>query len=64
MKRYDLVVIGGGAGGLTVAAGAASFGVKVALIEREEQPGGDCLHYGCIPSKALIAAAKEVHRNK
>jgi pyruvate/2-oxoglutarate dehydrogenase complex dihydrolipoamide dehydrogenase (E3) component len=61
MNRYDLIVLGGGAGGLTVAAGAASMGAKVALIEKEEQPGGDCLHYGCVPSKAFIAAAKEVH---
>lgn len=62
MKRYDLIVLGGGAGGLTVAAGAASMGAKVALIEKEQQPGGDCLHYGCVPSKALIHAAKKVHQ--
>jgi pyruvate/2-oxoglutarate dehydrogenase complex dihydrolipoamide dehydrogenase (E3) component len=61
VKRYDLIVLGGGAGGLTVAAGAASMGAKVALIEKQEQPGGDCLHYGCVPSKALITAAKNVH---
>ncbi|WP_214483335.1 FAD-dependent oxidoreductase [Bacillus sp. SM2101] len=64
MKKYDLVVIGGGAGGLTVAAGASSLGAKVALIEKEEQPGGDCLHYGCVPSKALIESAKIVHHAK
>lgn len=57
---YQLVVIGGGSGGLTVAAGAASFGAKVALVERKNELGGDCLHYGCMPSKALIQAAKEV----
>ncbi|MBX0357272.1 NAD(P)/FAD-dependent oxidoreductase [Halobacillus sp. Nhm2S1] len=57
---YQIVVIGGGSGGLTVAAGAASFGAKVALIERKKELGGDCLHYGCMPSKALIQAAKEV----
>lgn len=57
---YQLVVIGGGSGGLTVAAGAASFGAKVALVERKKELGGDCLHYGCMPSKALIQAAKEV----
>ncbi|RSK27569.1 FAD-dependent oxidoreductase [Bacillus sp. HMF5848] len=61
MKKYDLIVIGGGAGGLTAAAGAASLGAKVALIEKEEQPGGDCLHYGCVPSKALIETARIVH---
>ncbi|WP_219837211.1 NAD(P)/FAD-dependent oxidoreductase [Paenibacillus sp. R14(2021)] len=64
MKSYDLIVIGGGSGGLTVAAGAVGFGVKVALIEKEPEPGGDCLHTGCVPSKALIAAAKELHTAK
>jgi pyruvate/2-oxoglutarate dehydrogenase complex dihydrolipoamide dehydrogenase (E3) component len=62
MERYDLIVIGGGAGGLTVASGAASLGAKVALIDKNDQLGGDCLHYGCVPSKAFIAAAKEVHQ--
>ncbi|MYL72105.1 NAD(P)-binding protein [Halobacillus litoralis] len=57
---YQIVVIGGGSGGLTVAAGAASFGAKVALIERKNELGGDCLHYGCMPSKALIQASKEI----
>ncbi|MCA1031498.1 FAD-dependent oxidoreductase [Bacillus timonensis] len=61
MKKYDLVVIGGGAGGLTVAAGAASLGARVALIEKEEHPGGDCLHFGCIPSKALIETANKIY---
>lgn len=61
MKKYDLIVLGGGAGGLTVAAGAASMGAKVALVEKNEKLGGDCLHFGCVPSKALIDAAKEVH---
>jgi pyruvate/2-oxoglutarate dehydrogenase complex dihydrolipoamide dehydrogenase (E3) component len=61
LKRYDLIVIGGGAGGLTVAAGAASLGAKVALIEKEEQLGGDCLHFGCVPSKAFIEAASQVY---
>ncbi|WP_349407416.1 dihydrolipoyl dehydrogenase family protein [Pseudalkalibacillus sp. SCS-8] len=61
MRPYDLIVIGGGAGGLTVAAGAASLGAQVALIEKNELLGGDCLHYGCVPSKALIKSAKEVY---
>jgi len=61
MKSYDIIVIGGGSGGLTVASGAAQFGAKVALIEKRNRLGGDCLHVGCVPSKALIAAAKEVH---
>ncbi|MFZ1815600.1 MAG: FAD-dependent oxidoreductase [Rhizobiaceae bacterium] len=53
----DICVIGAGSGGLTVAAAAAAFGVPVVLIEKGEM-GGDCLNYGCVPSKALIAAAK------
>ncbi|MEA3319690.1 MAG: mercuric reductase [Bacillota bacterium] len=64
MKKYDLIVIGGGAGGLTVAAGAASLGGKVALIEKEEQPGGDCLHFGCVPSKALIEIANRIKNSR
>ncbi|SDJ11442.1 dihydrolipoyl dehydrogenase family protein [Salimicrobium halophilum] len=58
---YDIIVIGGGAGGLTVAAGAASLGAKTAIIEKRESLGGDCLHYGCVPSKALIEAANEIY---
>lgn len=56
----DLCVIGAGSGGLSVAAGAAQFGVDVVLIERGEM-GGDCLNYGCVPSKSLIAAGKRAH---
>lgn len=55
--RPDICVIGAGSGGLTVAAAAASFGVDVVLIERGRM-GGDCLNDGCVPSKAMIAAAK------
>ena len=55
--KPDLCVIGGGAGGLSVAAAAAAFGVPVVLIERDKM-GGDCLNTGCVPSKALLAAAK------
>jgi len=54
---YDLCVIGGGAAGLTAAAGAATLGAKVALIEKKAL-GGDCLYSGCIPSKTLIHLAK------
>lgn len=56
MIKFDLIVIGAGAGGLSVAAGAAQMGARVALIEAGEM-GGDCLNSGCVPSKALIAAA-------
>jgi pyruvate/2-oxoglutarate dehydrogenase complex dihydrolipoamide dehydrogenase (E3) component len=53
----DLCVIGAGSGGLSVAAAATQLGAKVVLIEKAEM-GGDCLNVGCVPSKALIAAAK------
>jgi len=53
----DICVIGGGSGGLSVAAAAAAFGVPVVLIEKHKM-GGDCLNTGCVPSKALLAAAK------
>jgi pyruvate/2-oxoglutarate dehydrogenase complex dihydrolipoamide dehydrogenase (E3) component len=55
--KPDICVIGGGSGGLSVAAAAAQFGVSVVLIEKGKM-GGDCLNYGCVPSKALIAAAR------
>ncbi len=54
----DLCVIGAGSGGLSVAAGAVQMGASVALVERHKM-GGDCLNYGCVPSKALLAAAHE-----
>jgi pyruvate/2-oxoglutarate dehydrogenase complex dihydrolipoamide dehydrogenase (E3) component len=53
----DICVIGAGSGGLSVAAAAAAFGVPVVLIEKARM-GGDCLNFGCVPSKALLAAAK------
>lgn len=56
----DICVIGAGSGGLSVAAAAAAFGVPVVLVERGKM-GGDCLNYGCVPSKALIAAGKQAH---
>ena len=58
--RYNLVVIGAGTAGLVCAAGAAGLGAKVALIERHFM-GGDCLNTGCVPSKALIRAARAVY---
>jgi pyruvate/2-oxoglutarate dehydrogenase complex dihydrolipoamide dehydrogenase (E3) component len=54
--KTDICVIGAGSGGLTVAAGAVQMGARVVLIEKGKM-GGDCLNYGCVPSKALIAAA-------
>jgi pyruvate/2-oxoglutarate dehydrogenase complex dihydrolipoamide dehydrogenase (E3) component len=60
---YDLVVIGGGTAGLVASRTAAGLGARVVLVERDVRgPGGDCLWTGCIPSKALIAAAELAHR--
>jgi len=58
--RADICIIGAGSGGLSLAAGAAQLGRKVVLIERHRM-GGDCLNFGCVPSKALIAAAGHAH---
>ncbi|HYN39865.1 MAG TPA: FAD-dependent oxidoreductase [Rhodospirillales bacterium] len=55
-QRFDLCIIGAGSGGLSVAAGAAQMGAAVALVERGAM-GGDCLNFGCVPSKSLLAAA-------
>ncbi|HKO16650.1 MAG TPA: FAD-dependent oxidoreductase [Gemmatimonadaceae bacterium] len=60
MPQYDLIVIGGGTAGLVAAAGSAGIGARVALVERERL-GGECLWTGCVPSKALIAAARAAH---
>ncbi len=59
--RRDLVILGGGVGGLVTASVAAQLGLKVTLIEKAAQLGGDCLHHGCVPSKSLIKAAKVAH---
>jgi pyruvate/2-oxoglutarate dehydrogenase complex dihydrolipoamide dehydrogenase (E3) component len=56
-RRYNLVVIGAGTAGLVTAAGAAGLGARVALVERHLL-GGDCLNYGCVPSKAIIRSAR------
>lgn len=58
--KPDICVIGAGSGGLSVAAAAAAFGEKVVLLEKGKM-GGDCLNYGCVPSKAMIAAGKQAH---
>lgn len=59
----DVCVIGAGSGGLSVAAGAAQLGLRTVLIERAEM-GGDCLNTGCVPSKALLAAAKRAQAHR
>ena len=56
---YNVVVIGGGTAGLVTAAGTAGLGGRVALIERHKM-GGDCLNFGCVPSKALISSARAI----
>ncbi len=59
--EFDIGVIGGGSAGLTVTAGAAQFGAKTLLVEKESNLGGDCLHFGCVPSKTLIRTAHVYH---
>ena len=61
---YDIGVIGGGAAGLTVASGSSQLGAKTLLVEKEKELGGDCLHYGCVPSKTLIKTAHVYHLMK
>src|SRR5579875_3227741 len=58
----DVVVIGGGPGGYTAAIRAAELGLATVLVERDERPGGVCLHQGCMPSKALATAADLAYR--
>ena len=62
MAKYshDVVILGGGAGGLTAAVGCAQLGMKTALIDKERL-GGDCLHFGCVPSKSLLMSASVYH---
>ncbi len=60
MRDFDLVVIGAGAAGLSTAYVAAQLGLRLALIERGRR-GGECLNVGCVPSKALLAAAHAAH---
>ncbi len=57
MEKYNLVVVGAGSAGLVVAVGAAGLGARVALVESGKM-GGDCLNYGCVPSKTLVAIAR------
>lgn len=58
---YNVVVIGAGTAGLVTAAGTAGLDGRVALVERNKM-GGDCLNYGCVPSKSLIASARMIDR--
>lgn len=58
---FDIGILGGGAAGLTIASGAAQLGAKALLVEKEKELGGDCLHFGCVPSKTLIRTAHVYH---
>src|SRR6266700_3729990 len=61
--QYDMTIIGGGSGGLTAARIATALGANVLLIDKERL-GGDCLNYGCVPSKSLIHVARVVQQAK
>jgi len=61
--KTDICIIGAGSGGLSIAAGASQMGAKVVLLEGHLM-GGDCLNFGCVPSKALIAAGKQAYAMK
>jgi len=58
---FDMGVLGGGAAGLTITAGAAQLGAKTLLVEKTPFLGGDCLHFGCVPSKTLIKTSRVYH---
>src|SRR5436190_8675661 len=62
-RQVDVLVIGAGPGGYPAAIRAAQLGKRVLLVERDKL-GGECLNYGCIPSKALIAAAGHAYKSK
>jgi len=61
-RKQDVVVVGGGPGGLVIASVAGQLGLRVTLIEKSAHLGGDCLHSGCVPSKTLINSARLAHR--
>lgn len=62
--KRDLLVLGGGVGGLVTASVASQLGLKVTLIEADDRLGGDCLHHGCVPSKALLHCARLFHQQR
>jgi pyruvate/2-oxoglutarate dehydrogenase complex dihydrolipoamide dehydrogenase (E3) component len=62
--KRDLLILGGGVGGLVVASVASQLGLRVTLIEDNDRLGGDCLHHGCVPSKALLHCARLFHQQR
>lgn len=62
-EKFNLVIVGGGSAGLMAAAGAAGLGARVALVEAGKM-GGDCLNYGCVPSKALLRCARDARAKR
>ncbi len=62
--KRDLIILGGGVGGLVTASVASQLGLKVTLIEARDRLGGDCLHSGCVPSKALLHCARLIHQQR
>ncbi len=62
--KRDLLILGGGVGGLVTASVASQLGLKVTLIEARDRLGGDCLHFGCVPSKALLHCARLAHQQR
>ena len=64
-NKYDIIVIGAGSGGLGISLFMARVGLKTLLIDKtDEHIGGDCLNYGCVPSKALIHVSRLMHKAK
>ena len=56
-RRFDVTIIGSGPGGYVAAVRAGQLGLKTAVVEEQAQPGGTCLHWGCIPTKAMLNTA-------
>ena len=64
-SKYDIIVIGAGSGGLGISLFMTRVGLKTLLIDKtDEHIGGDCLNYGCVPSKALIHVSRLMHKAK
>ncbi|PIN91588.1 mercuric reductase, partial [Candidatus Pacearchaeota archaeon CG10_big_fil_rev_8_21_14_0_10_31_9] len=65
MKKHNIIIVGAGSGGLNIAGFMNKAGFKVLLIDKSDKNiGGDCLNFGCVPSKALIHVARIIHNAK